>query len=55
MQWNQTYGGTGTDDGRSLIQSVDEDTHWLETQIVWAGGNDILFGEDRRGWRGCWG
>jgi len=43
MEWNHPYGGTGTDDGRSLIQSVDGGYALAgNTNSFGAGGNDIL-------------
>lgn len=42
MEWNQTYGGTGTDDGRSLIQTIDEGYALAgNTNSFGAGGTDF--------------
>jgi predicted secreted protein len=41
MEWNQTYGGTGTDDGRSLIQTNDGYALAGNTNSLGAGGNDF--------------
>jgi predicted secreted protein len=42
MEWNQTYGGTGTDDGRSIIQTTDGGYALAgNTNSLGAGGNDF--------------
>jgi predicted secreted protein len=41
MEWNQTYGGSGTDDGRSLIQTIDGYALAGNTNSFGAGGTDF--------------